>query len=492
MRVKKKFLKAAVAFCMITLAWTGTVAQAKPVTLSFFAVGDYDGQLKAEVSAAQPGVARFAAAVKKQRQTADSLFFVSTGNLLSGTAESELTEGMALVSVFNDLRLDAMGLGTADLKWPTELLAKQAEAARYAYIGLTTVLSPENKTLSVPYKLLKRNGIKVGFLSVNKQDFADGILSADHILSGAEKVQTYITALQNEKADIIVLLTDIEAVEMIQSLLDNLTGIDLVVADTPPVFNGQIGGAVLIGAGQGGRSFSRSDVIYDKETDTITDVRTIQCDVASDGETDMAYEAFLQRLEAKVSFLKQRELGRAENELWHNPSGVSLLAQFVTDTVKTAVDAEIALLYGGEIGGGLRKGSITKGDMYRIFPETSEVVVARMNGRNLKQLLYDGLMNNTNGILMFSGVSVCYDDNKQGISKLAIMMADGLPFEEERSYRIAMSKQVLAHYQEQMEGDAIEFTGVSWRGYMEKAVRGQDIAAAEDNRLTILPYTGSY
>lgn len=490
--MKKKFLKAAVAFCLITFVWSGTAAQAKPVSLSFFAIGNYAGQLKAETTTAQPGVARFAAAVKKQRQTTGSVIFVGTGNLLSGTAESELTEGMALVSVFNDLRLDVMGLGTADLKWPAELLARQAEEARYAYIGLTTVLSPENKTLSVPYKLLKRNGIKVGFLSVNKQDFADGILSADHILSGAEKIQTYVTALQNEKADIIVLLTDIEAVEMIQSLLDNLTGIDLVVADTPPEFNGQISGAALIGAGQGGRSFCRSDIVYDKETDTITAVQTIQCDVASDGETDLAYEAFLQRLDAKVSFLKQRELGRAEIELWHNPSGVSLLAQFVTDTVKTAVDAEIALLYGGEIGGGLRKGIITRGDMYRIFPETSEVIITPISGRNLKQLLYDGLTNNTNGIIMFSGVSVCYDDNKQGLNKIAIMMSDGLPFDEERTYRIAMSKQVLAHYQEQMVGDAVEFTGVSWRGYLTEAFRGQDIAAAVDTRLTILPYTGGY
>lgn len=468
-------------------------AGSEQVSFTFLSVGNYDGQIKENIEAKQPGVSRFAAALKEQRKLADGqLFFVSTGNMLFGTPESELTEGMALISVFNDLRLDVMAVGTGDLKWPSELLPKQAAASRYAYVGLSPISTADDKLLNVPYKLIKRGGVRVGFLAVNKQDFAGGVLSPDNILTGSEKIQTYITELHNENADLIVMLTDIESVSTIKVLLNNLAGIDMIIADTPAGADGRIGSTVLISTGQGGRQLSRTDIVYDKATASITDIQTKQLVIELNAPTDTMYNAFLDRVDAKVSFLKQQEAGRTENELWHNLGGTSLLAQFAADTVREAVGADIALINGGEICGGLKKGTITKGDMYRIFPVENEVVTADISGRNLKQLLYDGLTSNVNGIIMFSGIRVCYDDNKQGLQKIAVTLPDGRALDNDKIYRVAMSQQVYKRYDYMLVQEAAEFSGRSWRSYVAAAMQDKVIAVVDDQRLVIIPYVGEY
>jgi len=491
---KFKMLGAACAFSLFfsLLPLAGRVSAGEKIAaVNLIAVGEYGGQILEDAAGGRCGLARFAAAIKAEKKKGGMLF-VSTGNMLGGTPESELTGGFPLISAFNDLRLDVMGIGAEDLNWPPKTLAQQAAAARYPYVGLAEILDEQSQNHSVPYKIVKRGGIKLGFLAVHKKHFNGGVLSADAVLADAEKLQSYITELQNEETDVVALITDIQSPDILQAILENLTGIDLVVADTDAFLNGQpLGGAVLVSAGKHGSAYAKAAIRYDVKAAKLLSVACSYETIPATTEPDVSYRAFTERVQAKVSFLKQQPLGESEAELWHNPNGVSVAGQWITDTVRQGTDADVAFLYGGDVAGGLRKGVISKGDLYRVLPRNDEVVVALMTGQAVQRFVGEGLENGARGILLFSGLQAVYDDNKVSGRKTAVKLTDGDELVMEKLYRVAIAERDYLTHKESFYGNTVEYTGRLWRDYLFDAVQDKTITAADDGRLVILARRGT-
>lgn len=155
-----------------------------------------------------------------------------------------------------------------------------------------------------------------------------------------------------------------------------------------------------------------------------------------------------------VDSIKSRVVGSAAGALTHDRTREAPLGNFITDAMRVALKADIAISNPGGIRANIEAGTIRYEDVFRSFPFDNDVVVLNLNEKQLK-LLLRVTQSGSRGYFPTSGLRLTLVDSSEPAEGddlnrdrkidpwemdrfVSATLEDGTPLSPKRMYRVAI------------------------------------------------------
>ena len=398
------------------------------IILDFYALNDLHGSVYEAVSSnptnTEIGMSKIGAFIRaKREENLGGSFFISNGDAYQGTADSNITGGKIIMDMFNLLDFETNTVGNHEFDWTiTKLLESQAEVGvdfpllAANIIDLVETEKSGKKTYvtwAEPTKVITRgvgdNQVKVGIVGSIAYGLERTILSSavrgyqfeqpkDIVIEHAERLRN------EENCDVVIYTTHGDAGSsgkdgLVDPEIANY--VDVIFTghahrewNTPMINSSNIKVPVLQGMSNGKR-VSYVQLGVDKNSRGIT-VKNGNgagqvlgaTEVATYG-TDPSIDAIIKKWDDKeIAKVKNKKLGSVSQEISKNRLS-DFLSEEMLKYAQTQESEVIAAMHNGS--GGvrdiLRKGNITYGDVYKVFPFDNVMYFVSLYGWEVRSML---------------------------------------------------------------------------------------------------------
>jgi 5'-nucleotidase len=401
------------------------------------------------------GIAAVGGAIRVLRQEWGSgMLWLDAGDSLSGSLESSLDQGQAMVAALNSAGLDAATLGNGDLL--LDALPSRLAEAHYSILAANLVGRATRAFPAVPGQLPSRlfhvGSLQVGVIGLVSSSGAAGsrkIFASKYLATGAAEAVTREARRLREQGAMIVALVAHQGLDCDQGaapaghalrkasdpmgacsreeelprlLLSLPAGtIDAVVSGEShrlihhfvPAAQGSSRIPVVQGGGYGA-AINVIYLSYDWTHHQLLPERTriegpipIQEGYDFHGQrldVDPQVEELAHAAEKRADASQSEVIARADRAIESGRSE-SALGDFAADSARHAVSADLALLTPGVFRAGLPQGKIRFADLWRAIPYESRVVHVDLTGDELLLLLKIAT-NGSRGFPSVSGLSL--------------------------------------------------------------------------------------
>ena len=222
-----------------------------------------------------------------------------------------------LLDEVEKLGYPVMGVGRWDLNYGVDFLKEQAKKHGFHYLSANLHLGDSSDLLFSPYEVVKKNGIRLGIISVIGQSYKITTMSAkaDHFVidSPRDALSKYLPEL-HEKSDLIILLSNASTRDTRELLMDlgPEAGIGICVegADSRQYRRlNKVGETYLVAANPQGKYIGQLDLVLSKDgtiQDAALKIHELGKQAPEDAEIKKRVDDFLEsnKKSAKVSALK--------------------------------------------------------------------------------------------------------------------------------------------------------------------------------------------
>jgi 2',3'-cyclic-nucleotide 2'-phosphodiesterase (5'-nucleotidase family) len=435
------------------------------------------------------------------------------GDDYQGTPISTITRGYSQVPLLNLFKLDAFVIGNHEFDYgmwtldsalrlgaPVGITGIPAhEKANFDYLSSNVYIDKEKRLIGkMPYKILTKNGIKIGILGVTALDLKTLVVPSNiadaRILPSDSVITAGLKYLKNKKCDLIILLTHI-GLDNDKILADKYgKDVDVIVgahSHTPLFKPVNENGVVIVQAGSYSRWLGKLDLKVDTKKDTVLSYEGKLIETKMDSSLyDRNAEALVEKMNEPIRQEMERVIGTLAADWKKGHGGESNLGQWEADAIRNAVKADVALLNSGGIRGELNKGEIKVGSIWEISPFGNTIVTFPVKGSTLKKMISNNLKKrvsqiaegNSSDLVIVSGLNVEFDSkkiNEGNENFINSLMINGEEIDENRTYTIAtnnyMGEQVKKYFGEFDEKIKLTDTKLLDRDILIKAVEEQKV-----------------
>ncbi len=456
-----------------------------PLVISIVGTNDLHGHV-----GALPLLGGYLANLRRARADDGVVLLLDGGDMFQGTLESNLGEGAAVVEAYTALGYDAVTIGNHEFDYgpageraapleagddPRAALRARIAEAPYPFLAANVVRASDGAPLGIGEHsdvILERGdpAISIALIGVTTEATLTTTLAANvsdlRMLALADRVRERATRARDEGASLVVVLahaggdcerfdapddlTSCDASDEIFELASALAPglVDVIVAGhTHAGVAHRVNGIAVIESFSYGVAFGRVDVVVDRATRRVSDVRifapTRLC-AESDAHAEDAcaphgeYEGAPVRLDPRVAAITERAIERAR-ALRDTPLGVTLSAAFTRDRnaecalgnlfadlmLAAHPPADAAVVNGGGLRADLPAGTLAYGSLYEAFPFDNRFAVVRMEASELASMIEARLARG--GSFLSLGGLVAIETCSAGTHAVTLARADGEP-----------------------------------------------------------------
>jgi 5'-nucleotidase / UDP-sugar diphosphatase len=227
-------------------------------------------------------------------------------------------------------------------------------------------------------------------------------------------------------------------------LAREIDGIDLIIGGhthTPLHRMEIVDGTRIVQAGSGLRSVGRVRLVWEPDARRVVDARysLVRLDAerwGQDASVRSLVDYFAETASREIGVNLNEIVGTAAQELTRDYRAESPLGNWQTDAMRAAAEADIALQNSGGIRENMPAGPVRVRDLYQISPFGNTLVVMRLRGQTLWELLEHGV-SGPQGILQVSGLRMEYDPRRPAGYRLLSVSVKGAPLEMDKWYVVA-------------------------------------------------------
>lgn len=445
-------------FSLVLTILLPALVLAEPLSIRILHINDFHGFVRpigtTGMSFPLGGAARLAERINLVRTEKPSLL-LSAGDMIQGDSWANLSDGESVIEMMNIMKFDAMTTGNHEFDFGQDVLKQRIRQASFP------VLAANLKGFEAlqPYTIIRRGGLRIGIIGLVTDDTPEtshprnttGLTFTKPLVRAAELVREL-----RGKTDLIVLLTHIGHSED-RSLAESLAG-----ALSAAPHNSMLMGNLLI---LGGHSHTRvehpvkigSNYVAQAwehgKTVGVIDVtvdagRILSCtgrldEITPDlGDGDSKVAELVRRYTEKSASTLNRIVGSTAVEL--QQTGIrqreTNLGNLIADIIRETSGAQAAIINGGSIRTGIRRGPVTMRDIYAVLPFNNYIVAVRMNGRQLRETLehgVSGVEKSEGRFPQVSGIKFVFDPSRPVGKRIGSIMVSGTELDETRDYVIA-------------------------------------------------------
>lgn len=341
---------------------------------------------------------------------------------------------------------DGRPINTSDPDFP---------GADFPYVAANTRYAGSGESVLPPYRILERDGARVGFIGVTTMDTPKIVqpkaVGRFRFLDISDTVNRYAAELQAEGVEAIVVLAHAggaqlgpdEAVGEVFDETEQMTdAVDVVVAGhTHNKLNLRVGSKLVVEAGKYGTAFSSVDLKIDRATGDVT--RSAAEILTTDNagmEPDPAVSALVEERRREVAPISERVVGTAAGDVKaaETEAGESALGDLVADSERAAADADLAFVISGGLREDISAGPVTYGDLFSVQPQEDRLVKMTLTGREVYEELERQLEDGGHP-MQVSGLRFVYDSSKPtGPRVLSATLPDGTPLDRDADYTVVV------------------------------------------------------
>jgi len=418
--------------------------------LSIIHINDRHGRPDAE--------AYISGMAKALKENDGNVLIFDGGDSLHGLTAANLSKGESMVNIMNAVGYSAMVPGNHDFNFGVPRLTELSDMMNFPLLA-ANVKAANGENLFQSYKIFPMKGMTVGVFGLITPETLikvdPRIVSGLVVESPVSAAERMVEALKKEKCDIIVALTHLgieksTIPENRSEALAVIEGIDVIIDghSHTELKNGEIAGNTLIaqagyyGMNIGVVEISVKDGIAEKSASLIKVPKPAEeTELAADDEI----AEVIKKEDEKLKPITAEVVGYTPYKLEGVRDFVrkeeTNLANVITDSMRYATGADIALLNGGGITSSISAGDITMGQVLTTLPFSNMLVTIELKGADVLKALEHGVSQYPNLAGQFSqvaGISFTFDpDALPGSRVVSVSMADGSRFDEDETYTLA-------------------------------------------------------
>ncbi len=432
------------------------------------------------------GGASAATVIKKIRHKAringDIVLLVDAGNFLSNTSDLvRNSHGKAMVEYMNRMGYTAATLGVTDFDVLGKNVLGLQQIAHFPFLVANLKIKDDSglpKNIA-PFTVIKQNGLTIGILGITSQSaqFIDQPerIKGLHFTSERQAAQNAVDSLRALGCDVVIALSNlglpydaqayypvIEAQDkqhIVKNSFMNTMDLAHYVKGIDFIFSGRI---------RRGYNFPWEDPLthtlcfqnypsggnlgvvvaqFDMQNKTL-----VGYDFLAKGGSlllltedefwpDKDIAVFIERLQKKYHADPHEILGYTLTTLSRSSLGESPLGDLMADAMLEASKADFAFNNYNSMRQDFPIGPITKQDVIDAFPFANKLVVVRVKGRLLKDLIERSIVGSYMGVAIAGG-KVVYDPKRPNGNRIVTFLVQGKPLQGDRVYRIAVSSYI--------------------------------------------------
>ncbi|MBR9972536.1 bifunctional metallophosphatase/5'-nucleotidase [Magnetospirillum sulfuroxidans] len=402
-------------------------------------------------SADSGGLAALKTVIDHERATHAGAILTFGGDLLSPSVASHLSKGAHMIDLLNRLSPAAAVLGNHEFDFGTEILRTRMSESRFPWV-VANVTEADGRPFgpSVPTLMVDGNGVKIGIFGVLTPETATLSVGVQALFS-AETIaaKAAVADLRAQGADLVVALTHLD-LQQDQALALQVKGIDLILGGHDhQAMSMEVGSTLLVKAGHDGAYLAAVDMTVEHGDGNPTKVTASGWRFISTrgvaAAADMA--EITQRYDREVNSALEESLAQiaapldSRQEVVRNAE--STLGNFVADSLRDALHADIALINGGGLRGNRVYAAgtmLTRLDILRELPFGNKAVLLELSGADILAALEHGVSKApalAGRFPQVSGLSFRYDPQAESGQRLRAAAIAGTAIDPARRYRVA-------------------------------------------------------
>ncbi|WP_197444212.1 bifunctional metallophosphatase/5'-nucleotidase [Maioricimonas rarisocia] len=403
------------------------------------------------------GFAALAGAVERFRQKRGSehILLLHAGDTFSDDLLGNLTRGEAIIRMMNATGYDFAALGNHDFDYGFDQTRRLHEVADFP-LRAANVIDEETQSslFGEPFRLFERGGVIVGVLALGyhntHETTAPKNVKGLSFTSGIEAARQYVPQLRKQ-ADIVVVVSH-QGTAVDKRLAREVAGIDLIV---------------------GGHSHDRLEPALEVESTTIVQVMSdtvalgeVRIDVqdgkvvAIEDELHMLWEdqfhdetmaGLIAEIRRPYRETLETVVGEAATAIAREYKQESPFDTLVADLLRQRTNAEVALLPGVGYGVTLRKGEVTREQLYALLPHPVKLATLELSGQQIHETLEQSATNlraadpsqRVGGLIQTAGMTWTVDFTRPEGERVRDIRVAGAPLDSNRRYRVATHSGML-------------------------------------------------
>lgn len=421
------------------------------------------------------GMAELATVIRRERPD----LILDGGDMFTGTMISDEFFGKAMIEILNKIGYAAVALGNHEFDYGVPELRNRLKEARFPVLSANVSGVPEVQ----PYTILNVKGLRIGVIGLTVENLSDVThpknLSTIKVVRPVDALRDILPKVR-PLADLIFLVAHVTFEEQVQ-VAKAFPEIRVIVAGHPHMSRTtQVGQTLIVETGVSTQNVGKVEIrLNGKTIESMTSQMIPVRGVAKDPEIQSIIAPYERQLAARSA----ERIGEATDFLVKSDSQESPLNNFLADAIRDFAGTQIAFHNVGGIRAPLRKGPITKGDMYEVLPFQNTVVKMSLSGAQMKHLL-------ARRVIAVSGVQVSWDTTRPYPNLLvSATLANGQPIQDATRYTVATNDFMAAGgdgLAELNQGASIEDTGTLLRDAVASyLMKHPVVSAATDGRVTI-------
>lgn len=393
---------------------------------------------------ARGGTARLATLVKQVKAQQPNTIVVFGGDLAGGTVFGEF-KGEPMVEAMNLLGLDLANFGQHEFDFGPEQTRKLIAASKFSWISANLTDKSGRPFNNLKTRWVKElGGVKVGFFGLTTaMETTNGgpdIVQSDVI----EAAKREVAALQNEKVDFIVAVTQ-EPLADDLNLIAKVPGIDAVLgeeeSETVTVTN-TVGRTVVAKPAGNITSVVRLDL--QKGQPIGVTVLPVDGKVDEDPTLAALSKKYMDELDGRLGATIITTNVSLDAGATNSRIGETALGNLIADAFRESLKADAAIMQGG----GIRSdkvypaGPLTLKNLTEILPFGNTVVLLEVDGKTLQAALENGVSQVDKQAGRFpqvSGISYRFDPKAAVGNRVSQVKVGGQPLDPARTYKLAVS-----------------------------------------------------
>ncbi|MEQ8192025.1 MAG: 5'-nucleotidase C-terminal domain-containing protein [Candidatus Eremiobacterota bacterium] len=372
------------------------------VNLKFIHMNDFHGYVeeldKPEELGIIGGITRVAGQIKDlQNQNPDGTITLDGGDIYDGGFYSKVTNGEIVSKPIGAMGFDASVIGNHDVTWGLDDYAAIAKDMKTDILGAANItdLSPGGDLKFMkPYKIVERQGVKIGILGLASPMTAlstpqKGLIEVGDPRQAAEG---FVKKLRNEEnVDMVVILSHLGHDEDVK-IAEKVKGIDLIVgahSHTAMHDAEKVGDSIIVQAGGEGKYVGDLNLVFDPSSKKVVSYKENLIPITADIKPDPTVTKIIAPYIEKYESVKNEVLGKTSENLELISNKRTNLCNLFVDAQKK--DSDLAVTSSFSIRKGIEKGDVTTGKLFQMYPFDNELVQVKAKGSTVLKFLEGGL-----------------------------------------------------------------------------------------------------
>lgn len=379
--------------------------------------------------------------------------FTLGGDTLSPSVETRTYQGAQMIDAWNALGLDLAVFGNHEFDVKTDVLLQRMKESRFEWLGANVYDEKKNAIFAdtPPFVIREIAGVKVGFIGLvlpetKETSSMEASLSVRNYCSVAKDL---VPKMRAAGADAVIGLTHLFMRQ--DKELAGCAKFDMILGGHEhSLLQSSANGTPIFKMTADAREVGRFDLNFDPASKRLISIdwQVIPINEAVPSAPEFAsvinkYKDLLERL-AEVTGRTSVQLDALSVSSRTKETNIG---NFIADSYRKAVEADIGLVNGGSIRADLlyNPGPLTKRDVLSILPFNNPIVKVEVTGGLLKRILEHGVA--TSGgeesepgrFPQVSGLVFKYDPTRPAGSRVVEVSVGGKPLDEKASYTLATS-----------------------------------------------------